>query len=295
MPRGVTRASLRLRVARHCPRHEPGDPGGTGGEAQGGAVAPRDQCRVRGKRIAWMDRHRWRVIPTSDCEQLPFVGDALEAMEAAIIKAQTRPGDEVPHRARHEHLAGVRHRGDPCPDVHGDAANVIAGKHDLAGVNSGADLETDSAHGRRDLLGTPDGPCRSVERGQKAVAGRVHLATAVAGDEPRDSTVVRLEELDQRRSPSSAARTVEPAMSVNSTVASTRSGSAPLRPPVRNCSTSSRTASLSPTHGMWSFPASSTNLAPARARRYSARTRLGPRRHCGAAQASARPSPVGSV
>ena len=82
-------------------------------------------------------------MPTSDREQLPFVGDALEAMEAAIIKAQPRPGDEVPHRARHEHLTGARQRGDACPDMHGDAANVIAGEHDLAGVNAGADFEAD--------------------------------------------------------------------------------------------------------------------------------------------------------
>ncbi len=51
-------------------------------------------------------------------------------------------------------------------------------------------------------------------------------------------------------------------MSVNITVASTRSGSGTERAPVRNSSTSPSTASESPAQGTWSIPGSSTYRAP---------------------------------
>jgi len=62
----------------------------------------------------------------------------------------------------------------------------------------------------------------------------------------------------QRASPSSAARAVDPTMSENMTVASTRSGSAAERAPVRNSSISPRTASESPPHSALGM------MAPAR-------------------------------
>src|SRR5579859_3925502 len=116
-------------------------------------------------------------------------------MAAAIIKTQAGPGDEVSHRARHEHLASIRERGDARSDMHRDAANVIAGKHDLPRMNTRADLETDGPHCRRDLRGTSDGPCRSLKRREKAVAGCVHLVAVVTGDERADPTVMLLQEL----------------------------------------------------------------------------------------------------
>jgi hypothetical protein len=68
--------------------------------------------------------------------------------------------------------------------------------------------------------------------------------------------------LRQRRSPSSLARSVEPTMSVNSTVASTRLGSGTRWPPVRNSSIScSASSGLSQTK-VRSAPGSSTSLAP---------------------------------
>ena len=55
-----------------------------------------------------------------------------------------------------------------------------------------------------------------------------------------------------------AARSVEPQMSVNSTVASMRSGSRSWRSPVRNSSISPSSPSLSPIEYMLSPPSSST-------------------------------------
>ena len=54
------------------------------------------------------------------------------------------------------------------------------------------------------------------------------------------------------------ASAVDPTTSVNTTVARTRSASAVARPPVRNSSTSSRSASASPANGSRSSPGTST-------------------------------------
>jgi hypothetical protein len=51
-------------------------------------------------------------------------------------------------------------------------------------------------------------------------------------------------------------------MSVNSIVVSIRSGSAPVRTPVRNSSTSSTRLSMPSENAKWSVPGSSTNFAP---------------------------------
>ena len=70
----------------------------------------------------------------------------------------------------------------------------------------------------------------------------------------------------EQLAPSAIAETdaspVESTMSVNTTVASTRSGAGPLRTPVRNSSTSSTIWSGS-IHGRWSPPSSATNRDPA--------------------------------
>ena len=62
-------------------------------------------------------------------------------------------------------------------------------------------------------------------------------------------------------SPSCAARSVDPTMSVNNTVDSTRFDGVALRWPVRNDSTSSSTRSASPASHMLSSPSSSTSRA----------------------------------
>ena len=79
----------------------------------------------------------------------------------------------------------------------------------------------------------------TVEGRQEAVAGRLDLAAAEAAQLARGRRRCgRPAAARQRSSPISAARWVEPTRSVNSTVASTRSGSRSARRPVRNSSTS---------------------------------------------------------
>src|SRR6185312_12792876 len=101
-------------------------------------------------------------------------------------------------------------------------------------VHTDADLEPERLRAGGDRLAAPDRPCRTVEGRQKPVAERLDLPATG----PRELA-----------SPSSEARFVEATMSVNITVASTRSMSVRVRLPVRNSSISPSTASLSPAHG----------------------------------------------
>ena len=142
---------------------------------------------------------------------------------------------------RHEHLAGPASAVDARGDVDGHAGDFVVRHSHLARC------------ARRRESRCPRSPTAStiasaqriaragpVEGGEEAVAGGVDLAPAEAREGSADdrAVVARARSL-HCRSPSSAARAVEPTMSVNSTVASTRSGSGCRAPAVRNSSIAS--------------------------------------------------------
>ena len=108
--------------------------------------------------------------------------------------------------------------------------------------------------------GAPHRPRRAVERSEEAVAGRVDLAAAEAlelrAHERRDAD--RAGRASAGR-PARAALSSTPTMSVNSSVVSTRSGSLPVRAPVRNSSISSAIRSMPCEYSRWSSPGSSTS------------------------------------
>src|ERR1700722_10281871 len=53
--------------------------------------------------------------------KLPFALDALERSGAVMAKAQAGAGDQILDRARHQHLAGPRERGDTGADMDRDS------------------------------------------------------------------------------------------------------------------------------------------------------------------------------
>jgi hypothetical protein len=57
-------------------------------------------------------------------EQVDRRRDSLQRMGAAVGEAQGWSRDEVADRARHEHLVGLRERGDRRRDVDRDAGDV---------------------------------------------------------------------------------------------------------------------------------------------------------------------------
>ena len=67
-----------------------------------------------------------------DGEQLPLVGNTLQAVRPVVDEGDLRTDDEVLDRPRHPDLAGTSLCLHACRDVHGDAADVVAAPFDLA-------------------------------------------------------------------------------------------------------------------------------------------------------------------
>ena len=169
--------------------------------------------------------------------QAPAVGDALQLVLAGVLEDEPAPGGQVLHGRETSTSDGPGQRRDASADVDRDAGDVVADQLDLAGVAArrGSRRRGDGpprrspartarpARGRRTSRRTRRPPCRSrVPDGARAVA--------------RTDRGARCEQLSPAPSPSAAAFSVEPTMSVNSTVASTRSSvGRRRRSPRRNC------------------------------------------------------------
>ena len=97
-------------------------------------------------------------------------------MGAAVVEGETGAGDEILDRLRDQHLARSGERRDPCPGVHGDAADLLSVELTLAGVDSCTDLDSQITNCLAGGHRTADRTRRPVERGQETVARGVDLA-----------------------------------------------------------------------------------------------------------------------
>jgi len=171
---------------------------------------------------------------------------ALEAMDAALHEAQARSRDQIFQSAGDQHLARVRRGGHAGADVHGDAAHVVAPQLALAGVQAGADIEAERAQRPADGQRTAHRACGTVEGREEAVARRVNLPAAEAAQLLAYGGVVPLEQVAPGAVAEPGGVLRGATMSVNNTVASTRSSSTTGRAPVRNSSIGASIASTSP-------------------------------------------------
>src|SRR5262249_26519528 len=138
-----------------------------------------DSLRRLGSRRVGLTRVR---LSTFDREQTPLAGDAAQLMRAAIGEAQTRARDEIFDRTGHEHFTRTRARGDARADVHCDAAEIVADGFALAGVETGANLETERTDRVANRGRATNRACRTIERREESVADRFHFATAKASE-----------------------------------------------------------------------------------------------------------------
>src|SRR5205807_2388348 len=83
----------------------------------------------------------------------------------------------------------------PGRDVYGQAPHPLASELDLAGMDARPHTKIERLEGLADAARTADGPSRSVEGSEEAVAGRVDLASAKACQLPTDSGVVLAEDV----------------------------------------------------------------------------------------------------
>src|SRR6187551_3888141 len=107
---------------------------------------------------------------------VPRLRHALELAGPDVDEGEASTGDEVADRAGHEDLARLGDAEDPGAEVHSDAADLLAHRLDLAGVDASADLDSESSDGIGGLDGTGDGVRGLGERREEPVTGRVDLA-----------------------------------------------------------------------------------------------------------------------
>src|SRR5436309_1297215 len=117
-----------------------------------------------------------------DGVERPGPVDALEVVGTARPERQPGAGCQGAGDLRDEDLIGLRGGHDPCRLVDRDAADVIADGLHLAGVDAGPDPKPQGAAARPNIQGESDGPRRTIERGQEAIASRLDLAPAMLAD-----------------------------------------------------------------------------------------------------------------
>src|SRR5262245_55641043 len=101
-------------------------------------------------------------------------------MGAAISERDARPADEVDDGAGHEDFVGLGECLDPLGDVDGDAADVLTGQLDFAGVEPGPHMDADGADRVADGTGTAHRSSWAVEGSQETVAGGLDFSAAEA-------------------------------------------------------------------------------------------------------------------
>src|SRR5438876_11516308 len=105
--------------------------------------------------------------------ELPRAGYALELVCAALVEAQAGAGDESFRGAGHQDFAGTGKRRDSSADVHGDARQLGPKNLTLAGMQPGANGETQTLNGIGDRARGANATRGPIEGGEDAVARRI--------------------------------------------------------------------------------------------------------------------------
>src|SRR5207302_1218823 len=177
-----------------------GHRGGGGGDRGGGAEEGKAPAarRLAAGDPALVERggavESDRTGPVEGVE-VPLPGDALQRPGAAIDAHHLRAGDELADGAGDEDLPGAGLGGDAGAEVDGDTADLAVHELDLAGVETGADLEALPMQLVGEAAGAADGGGGAVEDGEEAVSGTIHLAATGAAHRLLDDAVIAGEQL----------------------------------------------------------------------------------------------------
>ena len=116
-------------------------------------------------------------------------------MLATSVKLQSRPGDEVRHRARDEHFTSSSERTYALTDMHSYAADVVVTKLHFARVKPCANFDAKWSHGFADRQRATHRARGTIERREDTIPGRVDLATAMTFELPGYEFVMAVEEV----------------------------------------------------------------------------------------------------
>src|SRR5438093_13771958 len=108
-------------------------------------------------------------------KQFPLVRDAFEGVRPPAGESDLRSAHELLDGRRHEHFTRLGKGGNPCAHMYREAGGLGPPVFDLAGMQAGADLQTDLLDRIADGASAANGPCRPVEGREEAVASGIDL------------------------------------------------------------------------------------------------------------------------
>ena len=154
--------------------------------------------------------------------QPPVLREPLELADTQIDELQPASSHELADRGTDQHLPGTGLGHHPRRQVDPGAGRRITAELHLAGVEPGADLNSQRRHRRHRGDRGAQRWGWSVEPGQEPISRGVHLPATMAATTARIASWWRASSAAQAASPRSRRRSVEPTMSVNSSVCTRR-------------------------------------------------------------------------
>jgi hypothetical protein len=100
---------------------------------------------------------RLKARPPNPIES-PAIGHALQLVLADVLERQPAPGDEVFDGLGHQDFGGAGQAAHAGSDVDGDASDLAVNDIALAGVEPGADLDSEWSYRIGNRSGTADRP-----------------------------------------------------------------------------------------------------------------------------------------
>jgi hypothetical protein len=109
---------------------------------------------------------------------LPIAGHSLECLAAAISEPQTGARHQILDCSGNQYLASTCERRDARANVNGYAANVVTHNLAFAGMQSGANINSERVYFFYNRAGAADAARRAVKCGEYSVSGRFNLSAS---------------------------------------------------------------------------------------------------------------------
>src|SRR3977135_1373262 len=109
---------------------------------------------------------------------MPASVHALQLVLPSVVELDAGACYEVNDGSGYEHVSGAGEGGNARRDDDADTCYVVTAQFDLGGVDAAADLDPHASERVSDRQRRADCSCRTVEDGEHAVTGVLHLTTA---------------------------------------------------------------------------------------------------------------------
>src|SRR5665647_2340389 len=116
-------------------------------------------------------------------------------MNAAVLEVESGAGDQILKHARRQNLTWAGQLGYSRGNMNGDSPDVIRQYFDLAGMQSGPNLQTKVAHSIADSFRTTHAAGRAVKRGQKPISKSLDFFSTKSDEFATHTRVMSLQQM----------------------------------------------------------------------------------------------------